>query len=108
MSSAFTTTSSPCQKSSSNTSSVSGETRFCSGSTLSAPLIALAALVAQVLFAWPMFQSRKRNCLERLDFSMTSSSVTVTLPSAPQDRPMSAKFLMNSQPSAPAPTRKIF
>ena len=53
----------------------------------------------------PMFQSRKRNCLLRLLFSMTSSSVTVTVP-APEATPIMAKFLRNSQPRAPAPTKK--
>lgn len=52
----------------------------------------------------PMSQSRKRNCLLRLLFSMTSSSVTVTWP-LPTPKPIIAKFLMNSHPRAPAPTR---
>ncbi len=52
-----------------------------------------------------MSQSLKRNCLLRLLFSMTSSSVMVISPIDPLDTPISAKFFANSQPSAPAPTR---
>ncbi len=57
------------------------------------------------LSSLPMFQSRNRNWRDKLDFSITSSSVTVTVPSVPQLSPISANALMNSHPSAPAPTR---
>ena len=108
LSSALTTTSKPSQKVSLNTSSVSGDTRFCNGIAFKSALIVFAAAVAHVDLAWPMFQSRNRNWRDRLDFSITSSSVTVTEPSAEHARPISAKFLMNSHPSAPAPTRNTF
>jgi hypothetical protein len=42
-----------------------------------------AASAATVLFELPMCQLRKRNWRDRLDFSMTSSSVTVTTPPSP-------------------------
>ena len=45
-----------------------------------------------------------KNCLLRLDFSMMSISVTVTLPSGLHPKPIMAKFFSNSQPIAPAPT----
>lgn len=108
LSSAFVTRSKDPQKASSNTVSVSGDTRFCRGTTLRFLLIPVAAVAATVPLYCPMFALRKRNCLDRLLFSITSSSVIVTLPAAPHPTPMSAKFLMNSHPSAPAPTRKTF
>lgn len=57
---------------------------------------------------FPMFQSRNRNCRDRLLFSMTSSSVTVMTPESRVAMPIRAKFLRNSQPRAPAPTRNRF
>ena len=46
-------------------------------------------------------------CRLRFDFSMMSSSVHVTAP-PPHATPIIAKFLKNSQPRAPEPTRKVF
>ena len=82
-------------------------THTCSASMLMPGLSRAAASPATVDLDCPMCQLRKRNWRERLDFSMTSSSVTVTRPpSALAPTPIIAKFLRNSQPSAPAPTRK--
>ena len=110
LSNAFTTTSKPPQNSSSKTSSVSGLTRFCNAVTFNFELIFFAAFVAHVDFGCLMSQSRNKNCLDKLDFSMMSSSVMVSLPSpeAPQETPINARFLMNSHPNAPAPTKKTF
>ena len=129
LSSALTTRDRLPQKSSSKTASVSGETRFCRARTRSAGLIFSASRAAAVDLAWPMSQSRKRNWRERLDFSMVSSSVTVTRPFEEEELegwssswtvpptagadgspsavpiPMRANALRNSHPRAPAPTR---
>ena len=132
----MTTSESPPQNESPKTASVSGETRFCSGRTRSAGLILSASRAAAVDLAWPMSQSRKRNWRERLDFSMVSSSVTVTRPFSEEEveeegggsssstvppttadddddeepsavpTPIRANALRNSHPRAPAPTRK--
>lgn len=123
----MTTSESPDQNASPKTRSVSGETRSFSGRARSAGLMRSASRAAAVDLAWPMSQSRKRNWRERLDFSMVSSSVTVTRPLEEDEEgggsssstvpptdassksavptPISAKALRNSQPSAPAPTR---
>uniref|UniRef100_A0A2P2KKV6 Ubiquitin-activating enzyme E1 1 n=1 Tax=Rhizophora mucronata TaxID=61149 RepID=A0A2P2KKV6_RHIMU len=94
------------QNVSSNTFSVSGLARFCRDSILRREFIKAAAEAATVDFACPIFQSRKRNCLLRLLFSMTSSSVIVSFPCLPQLTPIKAIFFKNSQPRAPDPTMK--
>ena len=62
---------------------VSGDTRFCNALTRSAGLMRCAALAETVDLLLPMSQSLNRNWRERLLFSITSSSVTVSSPSAP-------------------------
>ncbi|PKI51286.1 hypothetical protein CRG98_028315 [Punica granatum] len=104
LSKALMTTLKFSQKESSNTFSVSGPTRFCNASILRRGLIDAAAAAATVDLACPIFQSRKRNCLLRLLFSITSSSVTVSFPRSPHDTPIRATFFKNSQPNAPDPT----
>lgn len=56
----------------------------------------------------PILMSLNKNCRLRLLFSMTSSSVTVTVPVGEVATPIMAKFFRNSHPKAPAPTRNSF
>ena len=106
LSKALTTTSKPSQKLSSKVPSVVGATRSWSAVALSCGFIFDTASTAELDFEWPTLWLRKRNWRDRFDFSMMSSSVTVSLPPAPHATPISARFLRNSQPSAPDPTRK--
>mmetsp|Transcript_15560 Transcript_15560/g.37079 ORF Transcript_15560/g.37079 Transcript_15560/m.37079 type:complete len:217 (+) Transcript_15560:1367-2017(+) len=108
LSSALTVQSSESQKASLKVSSVSGPTRTSLDSTFSSLFISSAAAAAVLDFGLPTCSFLKRNCLLRFETSMRSMSVTVSLPLPPQQTPMSAKFFKNSQPNAPAPTRKIF
>mmetsp|Transcript_29787 Transcript_29787/g.97491 ORF Transcript_29787/g.97491 Transcript_29787/m.97491 type:complete len:300 (+) Transcript_29787:2674-3573(+) len=72
-----------------------------------AAFIARTASDAATLLGCPTLCSRNRNCRFRLLFSMLSMSVTVTWPSSPVHMPIMARFLRNSQPSAPQPTMKV-
>mmetsp|Transcript_1642 Transcript_1642/g.4047 ORF Transcript_1642/g.4047 Transcript_1642/m.4047 type:complete len:430 (+) Transcript_1642:1975-3264(+) len=73
-------------------------------------LMRCVASAATLDLELPMFQSLNRNWRDRLLFSMVSSSVTVSTPLSfgPVAMPIMAKFLRNSQPRAPAPTRNNF
>jgi len=76
------------------------------GLTLHSGLIATARSAATSDFMRPASFSRKRNCLDKLEFSMESKSVRsrVFLEHAPDN----AKNFRSSQPNAPAPTKKTF
>lgn len=80
LSTAFTTKSSPSQKSLLKVSSVLGATREVMDFTYKSLFINWATLPAHSDFEWPMSLFLKRNCQFKLDFSMLSLSVTVILP----------------------------
>ena len=106
LSSALQTKSRLSQNSSVKRCSVSSPTRSWRASTLIRGFITFARAAAASDFGWPTLSSRKRNWRLRLETSMRSLSVTCRTPLSPKHRPMSAKFFMNSQPSAPQPTMK--
>lgn len=106
LSSAVHTPVSASKKSSLKTDSVAVPTRCSMGRRRMSAFISRAARAAVADLGSPMSLARKRNWRERLLFSMRSMSVTVTSPSGPQPRPMSAQFLSISHPIAPAPTKK--
>ena len=97
----------PIQKSSPKTFSVAGIASSSCESTWIALFIAVTLLAAVMLLAVPTCSARKRNCRLRFETSMRSPSVTVIMPPGAVATPSSAKFLRNSQPSAPQPTMNV-
>lgn len=81
-----------------------GPTNTSNACTLNSSFIAFAATAAALDFGWPILCSRNKNWRDKLDSSMRSASVTVNKPPGPQQMLLRAKFLRNSQPSAPHPT----
>jgi len=76
------------------------------GSILRSLFISLPILADTAAFDDFTWLALKRNYLFKLEVSIQSSSVVVTLPSFPQEIPIKAKILMNSHPNAPQPTNK--
>lgn len=63
---------------------------------------------ATSLLFLPTWFFLNKNCLFKLLISILSSSVHKTRPLSAVPKPISANIFINSQPSAPAPTRKAF
>ena len=106
LSSALQTPSSDSKNSSLNVFSVSSPTRSIYSLIFILWFIFFAALAATFDLCSPTSLFRNKNCLFKFDFSIVSISVIRISPFSPQPRPIMAKFLIYSQPSAPEPTRK--
>ena len=89
-----------------NFASVSGATFSLHAVDANSAFMSDTALDAASDLRWPISLFRNKNWRFRLDFSISSMSVSVNDPASPVPTPMRAKFLINSQPSAPAPTMK--
>mmetsp|Transcript_10514 Transcript_10514/g.30024 ORF Transcript_10514/g.30024 Transcript_10514/m.30024 type:complete len:261 (-) Transcript_10514:1304-2086(-) len=108
LSKALITQSKPAQKGSSKVSSVSAPTRPSIAWTFRSPFMACAAAAEVKDFGLPTSFCRNRNCRFKFEISILSMSVTVTLPSGPQQAPSIARVFKYSQPKAPAPTMNNF
>mmetsp|Transcript_121464 Transcript_121464/g.288657 ORF Transcript_121464/g.288657 Transcript_121464/m.288657 type:complete len:278 (-) Transcript_121464:1223-2056(-) len=106
LSRAFQQRSCEVQNWSSKKSSEVTPTPFSKASICSSGFQPLTTLAAVVLLGFPTSVCRKRNWRLRLETSILSMSVTISLPPGPLQAPISERPLRYSQPSAPQPTKK--